>query len=178
MAIIEAIATKYLELDSATVEWTSIPSTYESLAINAKVRTPDWSQKSIYLQFGTGGGAVDTGNNYSICVRYSISSTNYSTTNVSSGELKIYYIIPSKNENGNTYGQANITISDYANSNKNTTIQCNEGRAHPDTNGQRVGFTGGVWDNTAAVDRIKITGQSSVSFGRGSEFTLYGIKSS
>ena len=175
MAIIEAIATEYLELDSATVEWTSIPSTYESLAINAKVRTTDSSQKSIYLQFGTGGGAVDTGNNYSICVRYS-GSSNYSSVNVSSGELRIYYIIPSSSDNSNTFGQANITISDYANSNKNATIQCNEGRAHP--SGQRVGFTGGVWDNTAAVDRIKIYGQSSVSFGRGSEFTLYGIKSS
>ena len=176
MAIIEAIATEYLEADSATVEWTSIPSTYESLAINAKVRTSDSSQKSILLQFGTGGGAVDTGNNYSNCVRYSISSTNYATANVSADNITIYYIIPSKNDDSNTYGQANIIISDYANSNKNTTIQCNEGRAH--VSGQRVGFTGGVWDNTAAVDRIKITGQSSVSFRRGSEFTLYGIKSS
>jgi hypothetical protein len=175
MAIIEAIATEYLEADAASFEWTSIPSTYESLAISLTARTTHTSVVSISMQFGTGGGAVDTGGNYSQVTRYSIASTNYSTAAASSTEFLLYYFLPSLAASSGSYAQSNMVITGYANTNKNTTFQSNEGRADPTAG--RVQVTGGVWDNTAAVDRIKLASQSG-DFRRGSEFTLYGIKSS
>ena len=77
MAIYEAIKTTYLEANAANVEWTSIPSTYENLSISISARTTGTSQKSIELQLGTGGGAVDTGLNYSTNVMYFIATTAY-----------------------------------------------------------------------------------------------------
>ena len=69
MAVIEAIATTYLEADAASVEFTSIPATYEHLELRFPARGTDTTAATYYtslnLQFGTGGGAVDTGANYS-----------------------------------------------------------------------------------------------------------------
>ena len=176
MAIIEAIATEYLEADVKSFEWTSIPSTYESLAISLTGRTTASAQTSIIMRFGTGGGAVDTGTNYYQVTRYSKGSSNSSTQYTSTGFYLFYFLAPSIS-NSSSYSQLNMVIPDYANTNKNTTFESNEGRADSNSTGQTVQATGGVWDNTATIDRIKLECQTD-NFVRGSQFTLYGIKSS
>ena len=41
MAVIEAIATQYLEADAATVTFSGIPATYEHLQLRASVRSTE-----------------------------------------------------------------------------------------------------------------------------------------
>ena len=71
MAVIEAIQTTYMEADATSVEFTSIPSSYEHLQLRWSVRADRaGTVDNIYIQFGTGGGAVDTGGNYSTHAMY------------------------------------------------------------------------------------------------------------
>jgi hypothetical protein len=175
MAIYEAIKTTYLEANAANVEWTSIPSTYENLSISISARTTGTSQKSIELQLGTGGGAVDTGLNYSTNVMYFIATTAYGSNTAADTKMMFYYFLPATNSVSEAYGTATIDLYDYANTNKNTQIGSCEGKSG--AYAQRVGMTMGTWNNTGAVDRIKLTGQTD-DFARGSVFTLYGVNSS
>ena len=175
MAIYEAIKTTYLEADAANVEWTSIPSTYENLSISISARSAHDSNRSIELQLGTGGGAVDTGSNYSTHVMYGIATTMYNSGTAADSKIMFYYFLPATNSVSEAYGTATIDLYDYANTNKNTQIGSCEGKSG--ANAQRAALTMGIWNNTGAVDRIKLTGQTD-DFARGSVFTLYGVNSS
>ncbi len=71
-----------------------------------------------------------------------------------------------------------IDIVDYANTNKNTTALAISGSALGATYSW-IQFGSGLWDNAGAVDRIAIAASDySGDFVRGTEVTLYGLKSS
>jgi hypothetical protein len=71
------------------------------------------------------------------------------------------------------YAAQLVDIFDYANTNKNTTVQGMSGTLGD----PELRFNSGLWDATGAVDRIKLAPYAG-SFVRGSEFTLYGLNSS
>ena len=73
------------------------------------------------------------------------------------------------------YGVYEMTIFDYKNTNKHTSILCNNGT---NVNYGHIYQTGMTWDNSAAVTTIKLEPRNGTYFMRGSMFTLYGIKSS
>ena len=176
MPTIEAISTTYLEADAASVTFSSIPATYEHLQLRFSPRSTSSGAGHLimYIQFGTGGGAVDTGTNY---------STHYmrgtGTTADASAVTGAAYTSPVRmvqaGEVATLYSPTVVDILDYANANKNTTIMAvtsaMDAGSYPE-----LGFGSGLWDATGAVDRIKLSHASS--FTRGSEFTLYGLKSS
>jgi hypothetical protein len=173
MAVIEAIETVYLEADAATVEFTSIPQTYEHLQIRVNGRgTRATDTMYHYLQFGTGGGAVDTGANYAFHEMYAYSTTVGAASGTGETGIKLH-MMAAANLDAAVYGAQIIDILDYANANKNTTTLTHEGVAS-DPN---MYFLSGLWDATGAVDRIKWSSPVG-SFVRGSEFTLYGIQDS
>jgi hypothetical protein len=68
-----------------------------------------------------------------------------------------------------------LNFLDYANTNKNTTVQGQLGTRLSSAT-PAVYFVSGLWDATAAVSTIKIYEYSLLA--RGSEFTLYGLNSS
>ena len=78
MAVIEAIATQYLEADAATVTFSGIPATYEHLQLRASLRSTELVN-AMRLKINLNG---DTGTNYSNHnVRGSTSSaTGYAQT--------------------------------------------------------------------------------------------------
>ena len=172
MAVIEAIATTYLEADAASVEFSGIPATYEHLQLRFSARSTDGSgtYTSVNLQFGTGGGAVDTGTNYA---RHYMYGNN--TTETGGGNTGINQIwmgaIDNADANAAQYAAQLVDILDYASAVKNTTVQGVNGTL----GSPEVRFNSGLWDATGAVDRIKLAPYAG-SFGRGSEFTLYGMK--
>jgi len=171
MAVIEAIATQYLEADAATVTFGSIPASYEHLQLRASLR----STSGVYamrLKINLNG---DTGTNYSNHnVRGSTSSpTAYAQTGAA-------YIQTSDGMHGSSlppgeYASFIMDILDYANTNKNTTCSLMAGSALTHTD-NRVQFGSGLWDNTAAITTILFTPNAG-SFSRGCEFTLYGLNS-
>ena len=179
MAVIEAIATTYLEADAASVEFTSIPSSYEHLQVRFTARSTDGSgtYTSVTLQFGTGGGAVDTGTNYAR--HYMLQAGQVGGGNTGINQIWLGTIENAGSGTGTEhvgrYAAGQAEILDYANANKNTTVLGLNGR-HAYWSPE-VRFNSGLWDATGAVDRIKLAPYTG-SFVRGSEFTLYGLNSS
>ncbi len=174
MAIMESIETIYLEQNTATVTFDSIPSTYEYLEFRMSAST-DYSAAGydgIKLNFNG-----DTGSNYSEHGGGAYSGTSlWAHGAASQAYVNIYRASTLKNA-GYDYGCGIVTIYDYANSHKNTTL------------GQSVGgviggyyteaaIYSGSWDSTAAVTSFVLDPLNGSNFLRGSEFSLYGIKSS
>ena len=167
MAIIEAIETVYLEADAATVTFSSIPATYELLQLRCSIRVAGMSARnSTDLTFNS-----DTGSNYTLH-RVHGYGTNKSGAGWAS-QVKLY--APNATGYDSTsadYSGVVVDILDYANANKNTSCQFNSYVAGvPD-----LFFMSGLWDDTSAVSTITLTG--SLPITRGSQYTLYGIKSS
>ena len=172
MAVIEAIATTYLEADAATVLFDDIPSTYEHLQLRMSVRdTALGTAASIYMELGgTGDSPVDTGANYS---RHYMKGEGSSVA-ASSGTGNNNVWLGKSAASGSPaaeYSSMIIDVLDYANSNKNTTIMAlNNGLP------ESISFRSGLWDDTSVLNAIRMDADSN--FVRGSEFTLYGLKSS
>jgi len=173
MAIIEAIETTYLEADAASVTFDDIPSTYEHLQVRISAR--DVSNdvfESVYLQLGdTGHSPVDTGANYSRQYMYGTSSTATAASQTGSSDIWLGKIAAATSDSA-SYGSLIIDILDYANANKNTIATGFNGSG----TGTYVRLTGGVWQDDSVVNAVLIKGNGNLV--RGTELTLYGIKSS
>ena len=167
MAIIEAIATTYLEADASSVTFSSLGS-YEHLQLQMSVRTDDTDHDMVRINFNS-----DTGSNYS---RHYM--RGYVTSTQGGAFTGVAYLyggwIPGADMDAADYGTTTVDILDYRNTSKNTTVNWLVGAAI-DTN---VYFVSGMWDSTAAVTSIAMTPHQGTNFVRGSEFTLYGLKSS
>ena len=177
MAVIEAIATTYLEADAASVTFSSIPQTYEHLQLRVSVRSnaaaSGWAR--LYVQLGD--GSVDTGSNYS---HHSMMGAD-TTASVNYGGTDAYFDFKQMVDTAGgspsaAYGNIVLDLLDYVNTNKNTTVAgifgTGGGGTYP-----IAGFGSGMWNSAVAVDTIKLA-PSTGSFARGSEFTLFGLASS
>jgi hypothetical protein len=176
MAVIEAIATTYLEADAASVTFSSIPATYEHLQIRASVKMSRTASTadSLRLTFISAAG-TDTGNNYSYHWMMG-DSTTPSASGLASTRLDLQqFIAQGSSVPAAEYATTIVDILDYRNGSKNTTVSylCGfGGSASP-----RITFGSGVWDDVAAVTGIILDQEVGPNFMRGSEFTLYGLNS-
>jgi len=174
MATIEAIATTYLEADAASVTFSSIPQTYEHLQLRYTLALA--ATNNTYQRLYLGDGSADTGANYSQHVMYGHDSTTAAWSGwpgfgTYAGQA------PGAPDRAWT-GPTIVDILDYVNTNKNTTMQILNWDGGTESNADYVNFASGLWDATAAVDTILINNRYGNNFLRGSEFTLYGLKSS
>ena len=169
MAVIEAIATTYLEADAASVTFSSIPATYEhlQLRLNASTSYNNTSAPS-YIRVRFNG---DSGANYSF---HRMTANNTSIAGAgATGQAQGSVTGPANLSPAANFGGMVYDILDYANTNKNTTMA---GVAGSGTSAPVVGFNSVLWDSTAALTTILLT-SSSGDWRRGSEFTLYGLNS-
>ena len=148
---------------SATVSFTSIPSTFTHLQVRIL-----WKPNS-----GTnlvGNFNSDTGSNYKAHELYGDGSSASSfVPSVSPNGIALGY-----NGGSTQFGTTILDILDYANVNKNTTTRSLFG---DDRNGSgEVSLDSGLWMNTAAVTRIDFKLQNSGNIQEYSSFALYGIK--
>lgn len=160
----ESIATLSGTGSSATISFTSIPSTYKHLQIR-------WLGKSTstgtYTLMTFNG---DTSNTYATHGVYGNGSSALvegypNNTSVSGGFLT------ASTETG--FGVSVLDILDYTNTSKNTTVKGLTGR---DNSGSgTASLISGAWFNTAAVNRIDIVVNAG-SWSTISHFALYGIK--
>jgi len=182
MAILEAIATAYLEEgvqpnDTFGVEFTGIPATYENLRLIVNPRSPNATDAGhLHIQFGTGGGAVDTGANYDSHYQGVSGTTIFSGSFLNAGHIILYDVVNGATTEAERFGAVEILISDYANTYKNTTTMGWCGLRTTSASKRNMQY-GGCWDNTAAVDRIKLIPNTD-GYARGTTYTLYGEKSS
>ena len=168
MAAIEAIATTYLEADAASVTFSSIPSTYEHLQLRFTVRAATASAGTLAMQFNS-----DTGSNYTRHQMRGYGSSTGTNSNASWSYINMAYITWQDGSSASTSGHV-LDLLDYANTNKYTTALALDGAPEM----EHVALMSGLWMSTAAVSTIYLYAITGPSFGRGSEFTLYGLNSS
>ena len=145
---------------SATISFTSIPSTFQHLQIRFSAYTS--AAANINVRFNS-----DTGTNYAyhqlVGDGSSASAAGVSTSSVMYGG----YITASQ------YGVGVIDLLDYANTNKYKTMRSLHGS---DANGSGlVLLRSGLWQNTNAISTIELISTSG-NFTTASSFALYGIE--
>jgi hypothetical protein len=161
----EPIASQTLSSNTASITFSSIPSTYKSLhirflakdAFNGNVflqikLNNDTNDYSFHRLTGQGTAASADGSAQTGSAQVQINGTNYDT---------------------NTFTAGIVDIHDYATAGKNKTVRIFAGG---DNNGAGiVGLWSSVWPYTTAVSSIVIT-SNGTNLNAGSVFSLYGIK--
>jgi hypothetical protein len=165
----ESIATVTVGSAVSSVTFTGIPSTYQHLQVRA-MHTMSLNGQGINMQVGN--GSIDTGSNY----YYHYLQGNGATAIAgAAGGLQAAWILYYTTGNAST-STPMVEVwdfLDYANTNKYKTSRLLAGT---DGNGSGELFLGsGLWQNTAAINTIKIN-TSSGNFNQYSSFALYGIK--
>ena len=141
----EAIATTYLEADAASVTFSSLGS-YEHLQIRGGAHTDaaGAGYNAFYIQFNG-----DTGTNYSVHYMRGYNGTNTAETAVTGYNYIFCGLEPGPGGDAQAYGTAIIDISDYRNTNKNTTISYIPGIATGAGGSTEIQMGSGLWDSTA-----------------------------
>ena len=150
---------------TATVDFTSIPSTYKHLQIRSFGGTSGGAD--IWLRFNS-----DTGTNYANHILYGTGSTAaaYGVGN----QNNLSWAVGHSYGTGNAFGAAVCDVLDYGSTSKNKTIRSLFGY---DTNGAgQMNFSSGLWMNSStAISSINIYPASGTIIQH-SSFALYGIK--
>lgn len=180
MAVVEAIQTTYLEADASSIQWTSIPSTYEHLEIRASLQANHWSSAvgtpTMFVNEVTAAG-----NYYG---RHMVRGNKTTTNTNNSGTHNQAGFMMSR-QYQESYGIIHAWILDYANPNKLTTIQIRGGVPGAPDSVEPYVFFGSLlfWEDSGsddakdAIDWISLRNPGA-SFTRGSCASLYGWNSS
>jgi hypothetical protein len=172
----DSIATTTLSTSTATITFSSIPSTYKHLQIRAMMRTPGTTGIYDYTRFNS-----DSGSNYS---NHSLEGGG--STAISVGAANDSFLRALAPTNYGVYGTgttgypaiAVLDILDYADTNKFKTTRSLAGSDSNNGNGG-IGLMSGCWRSTSAITSITILAYSAGSastFNQYSSFALYGIK--
>lgn len=155
---------------SATIQFTSIPSTYQHLQLRYIVRTtqnaPGYDYVSAYITFNS-----DTASNYSYHELSGQGTVASALSGTSQTSIVTYATLD--NITANIYAAAFMDILDYKDTNKYKTTRSINGW---DKNGAGyVTLISGNWRSTSAISSLTITPYSG-NFKQYSHFALYGIK--
>ena len=155
---------------SATITFSSIPSTFKHLQVRVALNTTTAQAEFIKLWYNND----TTTTNYANHVLYSNGSTagTFTSTSASSRAYHVYTV-------SNGWNQPNVAIIDlldYTNTNKYRTTKILYGS--DDNGGSRceVGLSSGLYMSTTAINRIDFQLSSGSNFPQYSSFALYGIK--
>jgi hypothetical protein len=149
---------------AATIDFTSIPSTYTDLCVKISGRSTG-TDDQIWIAFNSS----TTG--FSNKVLYGNGSSAAST----SVARFVAYQTPGTGTTANTFGNSEIYIPNYAGSNNKS----NSGDTVWEQNATTAfsALNASLWSNSAAITSISLTA-SSTTFAQYSTATLYGIKNS
>ena len=152
---------------AASIDFTSIPSTYTDLVLKCSVRNSVSSSKELWLNFNSstanGSARVLSGNgstasSYTATRIEGIGYTNGPAT-TSNTFTSVDFYIP------NYAGSNNKSVSADAVNENNATLGYNE-------------LTASLWSNTAAITSISVVLAVAETFAQYSTAYLYGIKNS
>lgn len=166
----ELISTTVLSTATATINLTSIPSSYKHLELRYVARSSNsgGTTRLVALQFNT-----DTGSS-----NYSFHNLGGNGSTVSSGSASDQAYIPGGYYVGSTgtasaFGAGIVSILDYASTSKFKTVRSLNGIAQA---GTFVYMHSGNWRSTEAISTIVIKDMAGFTFDAGSRFSIYGIK--
>lgn len=162
------IESKTLGTAAAQIEFTSIPQTFTDLVLLASLRNA--SGDEVFLRLNG-----DTGGNYSWRRLQGNGSGVSSDSQASFGGYNAFfyftYASTGPSETANTFGNGQLYIPNYTGS----TTKSLSSDAVNENNGTtaRQAITAGLYNNTAAITSIAITGNGNYAIG--STVSLYGI---
>lgn len=168
----ESIATATGTGSSATITFSSIPSTYKHLQIRFMAKSTFGSDNANNITVRLNG---DTASNYARHNLYGDGSAAAAEGSASQTSMQLRFLLPSTSVN--LLGVGIVDFADYASSTKNKTMRYFGGT---DTNNNTsiispVVLGSGLWNSTSAVTSISFI--TSVSnFTTDTVFSLYGIK--
>jgi hypothetical protein len=153
--------------NNATVVFSSIPQTYQSLQVRVMARRNTANTfGSDFLQLNNSGSSV-----YDIHYLEGDSSFANASGLINQTYGEINNAITGNNATASIYGVYIIDIHDYASTTKNKTVRYFAGY---DLNGTgRVNVGSFLWRSTSAVTSLDFDTQT---YANGSIFSLYGIK--
>jgi hypothetical protein len=166
----ELIETQLLSTTTASLTFSSIPSTYKHLQLRATARSN--------FNATLGGFAYrfngDTGSNYTyhIIDGDTSSVSNFTAASQTNG---LVTLITGLTATANSYGAAVCDVLDYSSTSKNKTVRSLGGRVSTSGN-SNVRHLGSAWLSTSAVTSMTLFDNVGGSFVSGSRFSLYGIK--
>jgi hypothetical protein len=153
---------------AASIDFTSIASTWTDLCLKASLRSSDAAAFVNYtLKFNGSGGTA-----YSVKLLYGTgsSATSASSSGVAAGD---YGFQDGAGATASTFANVEIYIPNYAGSNYKSwsTDQVQENNA----TAAYAGLLAGLWSNTAAINQVTLT-SSAGNFVQYSTAYLYGVK--
>jgi hypothetical protein len=171
----ESIATATGTGSSATITFSSIPSTYKHLQIRGiyrDTRTVNTIDVPISIRFNS-----DSGGNY---ISHQLTGNGSAASAASSGtgddKINIYNAGVTDGTSAGIVGASIIDIIDYASTTKNKTVRgFAGGDANTASTDFKVSLSSGLWINTAAVTSITVFG-TAANLSTSTVFSLYGIK--
>lgn len=168
----ESIATVTVGSGGASsISFTSIPGTYQHLQIRGIMRGEHTatSDDAFVLRLNN-----DTGSNYAHHRLAGDGSSASAGGGSSAAYIDLSFQAPAATATANVFGAYIVDILDYANTSKNTTVREFMGF---DRNGAGIlRLVSGLWNDTAAVDRVDIVNVASRDAAEYSTFALYGVK--
>jgi hypothetical protein len=162
-------------LGAASIDFTSIPSTYTDLVVKVSGRSDRaiYSFTSIKVQFN----GSTSGYTYRLLIGDGSTASSVNNTNDGEGSTGIMvYSLDQTNSTSNTFGNSEIYIPNYAGS-TNKSVSAD---GVMELNGSNAGMalTAGLWSNSSAITSIKLTpqiGGSTFNFVQYSTAYLYGV---
>ena len=153
---------------AATIEFTSIPSTYTDLMLLSSTRDGTTADNNTEFKVKFNGSATSYSNKYLQGNGSSASSGTYGTTFLYTGESD------GNTATANTFGSSSIYIPNYAGSaNKSVSSDLT---SEENTSVSFATLTAGLWSDSSAITSIQIT--CNGTWAQYSTAYLYGIKSS
>jgi hypothetical protein len=169
----ESIQTVNVTSNTATISFTSIPSTFKHLQIRyiARDNRTTTGFDNMMMKFNSGASAT-----YSWHRLVGSGTAASAAASPSSGDIALSEAAISRGNNASgIFAPGIIDILDYTDTNKYKTVRALHGG---DSNGGgSIVFTSGLWyGSTNAITGIDFTAENANLFVSGTQLALYGIK--
>lgn len=160
----ESISSYSISSATASVTFSSIPSTYKHLEIHVLGKTTQAGLTAIYTTFNS-----DTSANYSYA-RLEFAPT--ASSSQSSGATNMFWpFYPGSTHSSDQFGQGIYHIIDYASTVKRKSVLSYTNMGNP-TSSDRAHYVINEWKSTSAISSMTLTMNN---FEVGSMISLYGI---
>ena len=166
---VSVIARTVLGSDTASVDFTGIPSTYENLMVTYLARgtgSNTWSR--VHLRFNG-----DSGSNYQYGSGGRTGASFLAADGASGQAQMIVGLLTDASASAAYPAAGTLTVAGYARTVFNKVVSCVDVSSASTVHHGAI-LTGGLWASTAAVNQVTLLA-SLGNFVAGSVFTLYGV---
>ena len=161
----ELISTQLISTTTATVTFSSIPSTYKHLQLRITHRQNSGTSINFLNMRFNGDTTANQATHWLQGDGVSAISNNRLSSN--------YIAVGNSPYTTSQYGAAIVDILDYTNTNKNKTVRSFSG-SNDSANNPDITLFSGLWPSTAAITTITV--YLGNSYAVGSRLSLYGLR--